>query len=170
LHASSQAPNAPQSEKTQSTGQGVFSLHASEAVSSGQASPLCSGWVSTERLRLRVPLPQVVVQAEYVDHSLTAQSIGHGPVLQGTESAIDMSHTAPFWAATMMVRRRVLSPPAQSTVHAPHPPHSELSHGTGHAKVLHVAVSKSDGQNAPLNCIGVVIVRVLDLRPAVPQV
>ena len=48
----------------------------------GQDTPPCTLVVSTERLRFLVPVPQVAVQALYLDQAETLQSTGQGKLLQ----------------------------------------------------------------------------------------
>ena len=75
------AVNAVQLETRQSTGQANL-LQVLYSLVRGQDTPPCTLVVSTERLRFLVPVPQVAVQALYLDQAETLQSTGQGKLLQ----------------------------------------------------------------------------------------
>ena len=75
------AVNAVQLETRQSIGQANL-LQVLYSLVRGQDTPPCTLAVSTERLRFLVPVPQVAVQALYLDQAETLQSTGQGKLLQ----------------------------------------------------------------------------------------
>jgi hypothetical protein len=154
-----------QLETTQSTGHASV-LHDTVSWSSGQEKPPWSLWVTTERERLFVPLPQDLVQAEYAEKALRTQCTGHGPSVH-TCISLRLPQMRPPWAAGVVtVRVRDCVPEPHVTEQLPHESHSVVSQSTAQAWVLHAMVSLMAGHTTPPKAGATSWVRV---RPDEPE-
>merc|ERR1719191_2043992 len=97
-----------------------LSLHSSEASrASSQALPPCCALTATLRERLRVPFPQVVLQALHALQALSSQWTGHSFSLHPSVASRAPSHALPpCCAATVTLRERVFVPSPQVALQA----------------------------------------------------
>jgi hypothetical protein len=72
--------HAPQLVTLQSLGHGML-LQGCTSASVGHLMPPYAGWVEMPRVRLCMPIPQLLEQVSHATKSATTQSIGHTPVL-----------------------------------------------------------------------------------------
>lgn len=114
-------------------------------MSDGQAAPVPTAAVTTVRVRVWLPLPHVLEQAENdALHSLTWQSTGQtaGAGLQAVVSCNAGQAAPPALAARVMVRVRVMEPVLpQVTLQAEKADQADTVHS--HGVVPHCAVSVS---------------------------
>ncbi len=89
-----------------------------------------------DRVWLWVPLPQVLVQVDQVDHASTTQSTGHGCELQDDVSLV-MGQAAPPNAGVVTTERaRVVEPVPHVREQVDHGAHADSTQSTGQGCVL----------------------------------
>ena len=130
-------------------GQGV-SLHDCVSCSAGHVKPPCRACVTTDRLRVRVPLEQDLVHAVQLLHVATSQCTGQGPSVQLCVSLSEGHAIPPFCTAVVMDLARVCVPPVPHVrLQSLNVPHPETAQSTAHACELHVALCSKTWQVAP---------------------
>jgi hypothetical protein len=169
-HIAEQADQSLQALTMQLTGVGhAWVLQAWLSLKAGQAVPPPEGWVTTVRVRVWVPPPQVSLQVDQSLQALTAQLTGttHAWVLQSWLSVRAGQAMPPFDAGVTTVRVRCWVPPPQVFEQTDQSLQAltAQSTGGGHAWVLQACMSLRAGQAAPPLAAGVMTTRV---RPWVP--
>jgi hypothetical protein len=102
------------------------------------------------RVRLCVPVPQLLSQSLQEPKEVIMQSTGQWFVLQLWLAELTVPHKVPpFLAATTMLRARCDRPPPQVCEHTDHCDHPDQTQLTGQGTRLHVRSSSSEGQATP---------------------
>jgi hypothetical protein len=123
-----------------------------------------------------VPVPQDLVQVLKVDQLESLQSMGQAKSLQTVE-ARRVGHLTPPWLESVVMVRVLnfrgvpwASGELQLAAQAPYPDQALTLQSMGHSNLLHETVLEKVGQAMPPYLALVTTVRVLVLRPVVPQV
>jgi hypothetical protein len=128
-----QAPYFPQWPTLQSTGQGWVLQVRSCSVA--HSSPPWAAAVSTSKVRVWTPVPQVLVQVDQ-EFQLSTQSTGQGWVLQ-LRWVFKRGQAAPPFAWEVITERFLeVTPPPQSSVQSEAVDQVETLQSTGQAKLL----------------------------------
>merc|ERR1719305_1939938 len=93
------------------------SLHCSASWKTSQGTPPWAGQVSTGRLRMRKPPPQVLVQVPNAPHAPSLQSTGQFLMPHLTFSVRFGHLNPPLWACEITLRERTFQPLPQVLVH-----------------------------------------------------
>ena len=117
-------------------GQGSV-LQVCSSVSAGQGWPPLEDGVTTVRMRVRVPPPQLTEQGLHSLHSMTTQSTGQGGVLQDSVSVSAGQELPPLEDGVTTVRMRVRMPSPQLTEQGLHSLHSLTTQSTGQGGASH---------------------------------
>lgn len=135
-----QVVQLPQAPSSQSIGQSwVLQFSVAEVIS--HWTPSVVGLSMMLRVRWRVPVPQVCVQASQSDQAPRRQSTGQLAAPQASCST-RLPHSWPLcWSAVMMERVWYWTPPPQVLVQAVSADHSDVSQSIGHGPSLHWRVS-----------------------------
>jgi len=138
-HDTEQSLQVSHSPMTASTGH-LSVLHAPTSVPVAQPLPPNADAMSMPRVRVRLPPPQLWLQAPQLAQAPITQSIGHSVVLQVPLAESGGQRAPPKLAGIISKRMRVRVPPPHVALHVLHEPHDVASQSTGHGAVLHAAM------------------------------
>ena len=117
------------------------------------------GEITTARVRVWLPPPQVWLQAFQLPHTLTTQSTGQASELHVRVSA-RVGQTLPAcWDIVVTERERECLPPPQVLEHPPQAPYSETVQWIGQGPSLHDTVCVCGGQCRPPCLAGEIVGR-----------
>ena len=166
-HDREHADQAPNAERTQSTGHASV-LHACVALSGGHAMPPCAAAVDTERVCVCEPPPHDTEHVDHAENAVTTQCTGHVTTLQARVSLRAPHATPPYAIARFTARERDWVPAAHVVEHAPQSDQADSMQSIGQDHTLQGCVSARDGHATPPLLTSVTTVRARLCEP-LPQ-
>jgi hypothetical protein len=147
-HETLHADQRVQLDNTQSIGHGD-SAHLRYSPRKGHSTPPKSSLLTTSRVRVWKPVPQVLEQVLHSPNEVTSQWIGHGPLLHVCDWLRSPQSLPPCSAETVTWRDRVSVPWPQLSEHSLHSLHGVASQSIGHAACLQATVSSRSSHALP---------------------
>lgn len=115
--------------------------HVPSMVTWPQGVPPKAAGVRTLRVRFMLPVPQLAVHGDHLDHAPNSQLMGQGCVLHGSTSVREPQDAPVPELKTSISRVRYVSPVPHILEQVPHEPHWDREQSMLHSKVPHATAS-----------------------------